>query len=124
MAKNKLRTPSYFIKRLRENGFIVLKLFSVYGKHDARRWSVIINPSGESILCTCYANKNELGETLFEFDDGGVKIPKNFYIKTDSAEVIIKFLFDNGIFNQDYPGRDRYLRKGINNIVHEEAGAQ
>lgn len=122
MANNKLRTPGYFIKRLRENGFIIVRLFSVYGKHDPRRWSIMINPSGESVLCTCYTNKNELGETLFEFNDGGVKIPKNMYLKTDSVESVVKFLFQHEISNQHYPGRDRYVKKGINNYtVNEEA---
>jgi len=120
MANNKLRTPGYFIKRLRENGFIVVRLFSVYGKHDPRRWSIIINPSGESVICTCYTNKNELGETLFEFNDGGVKIPKNMYLKTDSVEVVVSFLFEHGIRNQNYPGRDRYIRKVINNYNANE----
>lgn len=119
-SKNKLRTPGYFIKRLRDNGFIVIRLFSVYGKHDPRRWTVLINPTGNSVFCTCYINKNEMGEVLFELDDGGAKIPKNFYIKTESIEVVVDFLLKNGISNTDYPGRSRYAFKRLNNITDEE----
>lgn len=116
MSKNKLRTPSYFIKRLRDNGFIVLKVFSIYNKADPRQWTVIVNPSETSVYITCYANKNNLNEILFEIDDGGRKIPKNFFIKTDSIEVIIDYLIRHGVSNNtDYPGRDRFLSKRLNN---------
>jgi len=115
-SKNKLRTPSYFIKRLRDNKFIVIKLFAVYSKADPRQWSIIVNPSEASVIITCYLNKDNLNEVLFEFNDGGRKIPKNFSIKTDSIEVIIDFLLKNGVSNNTfYPGRDRYLTKRLNN---------
>lgn len=120
LAKNKLKTPGYFIKRLRDNGFVVIRLFSVYGKHDPRRWTVMINPSGQSVLCTCYVNKNEIGEILFEFDDGGIEIPKAFYLKTDSINVVIDFLFKNNISNNDYQGRNRYSPKRLNNYDEEK----
>lgn len=119
-SKNKLRTPGYFIKRLRDNGYVVLRLFSVFGKHDPRRWTVVINPTGNSVLCTCYINKNEMGETLFELDDGGNKIPKSFYLKTESIEVVIDFLIKNGITNCDYPGKSRYFTKRLNNNIDEK----
>lgn len=119
-SRNKLKTPGYFIKRLRDNGFVVVRLFSVYGKHDPRRWTVMINPTGNSVFCTCYINKNELGEVLFELDDGGVKIPKNFYLKTESIEVIVDFLLKNGINNCDYPGKSRYVASRLNNNVDEK----
>jgi len=115
-SKNKLRTPSYFIKRLRDNKFIVIKLFAVYSKADPRQWSIMVNPSEASVIITCYLNKDNLNEVLFEFNDGGRKIPKNFSIKTDSIEVIIDFLIKNGVSNSTfYPGRDRYLTKRLNN---------
>lgn len=119
-SKNKLRTPSYFIKRLRDNGFIVIKVFSVFGKHDPRRWTVIINPTGNSVFCTCYFNKNEIGEVLFELDDGGAKIPKNLYLKTESIEVVVDFLIKNGISNHDYPGKSRYIASRLNNNIDEK----
>jgi len=120
ISKNKLRTPGYFIKRLRDNGFVVIRLFSVYSKGDPRRWTAMINPSYNSVICTCYTNKTEFGETLFELDDGGVKIPKNFYLKTDSMQVVINFLIEHGICNADYPGKNRYSKLRPLNTLNEE----
>jgi len=116
MSNNKLKTPGYFIKRLRDNGFVVIRLFSVYAKRDPRRWTVMVNPTETSVMITCYANKTELGEILFEFNDGGNRIPKNYNIKTDSIEVIIDYLITHGISNNiEYHGKSRYLVKRINN---------
>jgi predicted RNA binding protein YcfA (HicA-like mRNA interferase family) len=81
MSNNKLRTPGYFIKRLRDNGFVVIRLFSVYAKSDPRRWTVMVNPSETSVMITCYANKTVLGEILFEINDGGCKIPKTIALR-------------------------------------------
>ena len=116
MSRNKLKTPSYFIKRLRDNGFIVIKLFSVYGKPDPRRWTVMVNPSERSVLITCYNNKNDFGDVSFEINDGGVLIPKNFHINTNSIEVIIDYLITKGVSNNShYHGRSRYTNKTLNN---------
>lgn len=116
MSRNKLRTPSYFIKRLRDNGFIVIRLFSVYSKDDPRQWTIMVNPSEASVLITCYANKETLNEVLFELHDGGRRISKNFFIKTDSIEVIIDYLIRHGVSNNvSYRGRDRYMSKRLNN---------
>lgn len=120
-SKNKLRTPSYFIKRLRDNKFIVIKLFAVYSKADPRQWSIMVNPSEASVIITCYLNKDNFNEVLFELNDGGRKIPKNFFIKTDSIEVIIDYLIKNGVSNNSfYPGRDRYMSKRINNYDEKQ----
>ena len=86
-SRNKLKTPSYFIKRLRDNGFIVIKLFSVYSKADSRRWTVMVNPSERSVMITCYNNKESFGDVIFELNDGGANIPKNMFINTSSIEV-------------------------------------
>jgi len=121
MSKNKIKTPSYFIKRLRDNGFVVIKLFSVYSKQDPRRWTVMINPSFDSVLVTCYTNKDNIDEVLFEFNDGDRRIQRNFSIKTDSIEVIISFLIRHGISNNiNYPGRDRYLSRRLNNYDEKQ----
>jgi hypothetical protein len=112
MSKNKIKTPGYFIKRLRDNGFVALRLFSVYSKADPRRWTIMVNPSEASVFITCYSNKTEIDEILFELNDGGIRMPKNFNIKTDSIEVIIDYLITHGVSNnKDYPGRNRYLSK-------------
>jgi len=115
MSKNKLRTPSYFIKRLRDNGFVVIKLFNVYSRMDSRLWTIMVNPTEASVLITCYLNKDNLNEVLFEINDGGKNIQKNFFIKTESIEVIIDFLIKHKVSNNtDYPGRCRYLTKRLN----------
>jgi len=75
----------------------------------------MVNPTEASVLITCYANKNNIDEILFEIDDGGKRVPKNFFIKTSSIEVIIDYLLGHGVSNNtDYPGRDRYLSKRLN----------
>ena len=57
-SKNKIRTAGYFIKRLRDSGFIVIKSFFRYSKSDPRRWTVIVDPSNASVFVTCFTNKN------------------------------------------------------------------
>jgi hypothetical protein len=124
-SNNKLKTPGYFIKRLRDNGFIVIRLFSVYAKGDPRRWTVMVNPSERSVMITCYVNKSELGEVLFELNDGGAQIPKNVNIKTDSIEVIIDYLITHGVSNDtNYHGRTRYMSKGLNNHDERQGSAE
>jgi hypothetical protein len=120
-SKNKIRTPSYFIKRLRDNGFIVIKIFNVYSKQDPRQWTIMVNPSESSAFITCYFNKENLNEILFEIHDGGKRIPKNFFIKTDSIEVIIDYLLRHGVSNNlEYHGRNRYLSKRLNNYDEKQ----
>ncbi len=96
---NKLKTAGYTIKRLKDNGFVVLKMFNAYNESDPRRWSVLIDPGRSSIYLTCYHNKENINEIMFELDDGGVKFNRGFYIKTESAEVIINALLEAGISN-------------------------
>jgi hypothetical protein len=125
ISKNKLRTPGYFIKRLRDNGFIVLRVFSVYAKHDSRRWTVIVNPSDASVFITCYLNRENFDEILFELNDGGNRIPRNFSLKTDSIESVVCFLLEHGVLNNtDYPGKSRYLSKRINNYDERQETIQ
>jgi hypothetical protein len=112
--KNKITTPSYFMKRLRDNGFIVLRLFNGYGDHDPRRWTVLIDPGGSSVFVTCFQNKEFLNEIMFELNDGGIKIVKNYSIKTDSIEVIVRYLLERGVNNKSrqspyYTEKPKYL---------------
>ena len=97
--KNKIKTPSYFVKRLRDNGFIVLKIFSGFGIHDPRRWVVLVDPGGANCFITCYSNKDFKGDIMFELNDGGSRFVRNYSIKTDSIEVIIKYLISRGVSN-------------------------
>lgn len=97
--KNKIKTPGYFMKRLRDNGFIVLKVFNTYSTHDPRRWTVLVDPGGSSVFITCFTNKDFMNDVMFELNDGGLLFNKNYSIKTDSIEVIIKYLLERGVNN-------------------------
>lgn len=120
MSKNKIRTPGYFIKRLKDNGFIVLKVFSIYNKADPRRWTVLVNPSEVSVYITCFNDGSDNNATCFEFNDGGNRFPRNLTLKTESIETVIDYLLKYGAScSKDYPGRCRFVSKRINNIDEE-----
>lgn len=119
ISKNKIKTAGYFIKRLRDNGFIVLKMFFRYGKHDPRRWTILVDPSGSSVFITCYTNKDFLNDVMFEFNDGGVKFPKNFSLRTDSLEVVMQNLLIRGVNNET--NNSLYIKKPLNININEEA---
>jgi len=106
------------MKRLRDNGFIVLKVFNGFGQHDPRRWTVLINVGESSVFVTCYHNKDFMGDIMFEFNDGGVKFPKNFSLRTDSLEVVIQHLISRGISNETR--NSIYCKKPLN-ILNEKA---
>ena len=95
--QNKIKTPGYFIKRLRDSKFAVLRVFQNYAIHDYRKWTVLVDPSNTSIFVTCYQSRNFDDKILFEFDDGGNFFPKNYSICTESIEVIVQALIDRGV---------------------------
>ena len=97
MAKNKITTQGYFIKRLRDVGFTVDRIYDRYTDKDIRKWTVMINPRGESLYITCCDMGEWPYKGLYEFDDAGNKFPKNFFINTDSIEVITKHLKEFGV---------------------------
>jgi hypothetical protein len=92
--KNNIKTQSYFIKRLRDSGFIVIKVYDTYGEHDPRKWTIMIDPEGASVMITCYENKEFRGDVVFEFNDGGCKFPKNYNLKTRSMEIVMTTLIE------------------------------
>lgn len=98
-VSNKIKTAGYFIKRLKDSGFVVFKIFNAYSASDPRRWTVLVDPGISSVYITCYSNKNEINETLFEFDDGGVNFNRGFFLKTDSLEPLISLLIQKGVNN-------------------------
>jgi hypothetical protein len=100
MGKNKITTCSYFIKRLRDCGYVTYKIFSEYSENDPRSWTVVVDPKVSSVLITCFNNHNYLGEEYFEMHDGGQFIPEHFKIKTSSIEVLIEYLVKFGINNK------------------------
>ena len=96
---NKVKTAGYTIKRLKDNGFVVFKMFNAYSNTDPRRWTVLINPGVDSVYLTCYHNKDNINEIMFEFDDGGNNFNRGFYVKTESVEVLVGTLIEKGISN-------------------------
>jgi hypothetical protein len=99
-VSNKLTTQSYFIKRLKDSGYEVWKMFDKYSESDTRSWTIIIDPGVSSVMCTCYVNHEEWEDTYFEFSDGGQFIPNSFKVRTDSIEVIVSYLVRYGINNK------------------------
>lgn len=95
--KNNVTTQGYFIKRLRDSGFVVIKLFDKYAQYDPRKWTILVDPSNASVLITCYQNKEYKGDVLFEFNDGGNRFIKNFNLKTQSMEIVITTLLEKGV---------------------------
>lgn len=100
MSKNKVTTVGYFIKRLRDCGYVTDKLFTDYSNVDARSWTVIVDPKGSSVMITCYNNHSSFGEEYFEIHDGGQFIPDRFKLKTSSIETIIEYLVKFNINNK------------------------
>lgn len=97
MKNNKVSTLGYFLKRVRDSGFVAIKAFNSYGIGDPRKWTAIIDPGNLSIMITCYENKEFKGDVHFEINDGGNLFPKNYNIKTSSMEIIVTMLLEKGV---------------------------
>jgi hypothetical protein len=95
--KNKITTNGYFLRRLRESGFIAIRIYDDYSILDPRRWTIMVDPSNISLYITCYENMGFKGDIMFEFNDGGMRFPKNYNIKTQSMEIIITNLIERGV---------------------------
>lgn len=95
--KNKITTAAYFIKRLRDSGFVTIRIFKEYSIIDPRKWTIMVDPGGHSLMITCYENRDFIGDVCFELNDGGCKFPKNYNLKTHSMEIIITTLIEKGI---------------------------
>ena len=128
---NKIDTPGYLLKRLRQSGFIAIRLFNKFSDSDPRRWTIMIDPAGASIFVTCYENYPDVGDISFEFNDGGQNWPKNFFLKTKSVEVILYQLIEKGIasYNGVTAERDSdamisYIKSRVSAVNHlsEESG--
>lgn len=96
-TKNKLKTAGYFIKRLRDSNFETVRVFNGYGDRDPRKWTVLVDPGGASVFITCFENHPFKGEFLFSFDDGNQIYKQGFSLKTDSIEVVVRKLLENGV---------------------------
>tara|TARA_R110000824_G_scaffold129075_1_gene290253 strand:- start:746 stop:1084 length:339 start_codon:yes stop_codon:yes gene_type:complete len=106
--KNKLKTAGYFIKRLKDNGFVTLRVFDKYNEADPRKWTVLVDPSGSSVYITCFENRPFIGEYLFNFDDGNQNFKGNFSLRTDSIEVVVQRLLKNNVCQIDH---NKFLTK-------------
>ena len=102
MSRNKITTISYFIKRLRDSGYVTDKLYTDYSNSDARSWTVVVDPKVSSVFITCFNNHNYFGEEYFEIHDGGQYIPENFKLKTSSIETVIEYLAKFNINNKSH----------------------
>jgi len=120
ISKNKIKTPSYFIKRLRDNGFITFRLFDRYAKEDPRRWTILVDPGGASVFITCYQNKDFMNDIMFEINDGGFRFNKNFSLKTESIEVIVRYLISKGVNNN--PKNSPYYQEKPKYISETQQG--
>lgn len=107
--KNNIKTLSYFLKRLRDSGFVAIKLFNSYGDHDPRRWTIMVDPEGACVMITCYENKEFRGDIYFEMNDGGNRFAKNYNLKTKSMEVVITNLLERNV--QQIKEDCEYLKK-------------
>ena len=97
---NKINTLGYFVNRLRSSGYTVEKIFNNFGKMDPRVWTIVIDPNGASIFCTCYVNHPDRGETTVELYDGGQFIPGKVKLVTNSVEVVMEKLNSFDIINK------------------------
>jgi len=95
--KNKLKTPGYFIKRLKDNDFVTLRIFDKYNESDPRKWTVLVDPKGSSVFITCFENTPFKDEYLFQFNDGNQLFKNSFSLKTDSIEVVVQKLLKSGV---------------------------
>ena len=95
--KNKLKTAGYFIKRLKDAGYVTLRMFDKYGENDTRKWTVLVDPGGASVYITCFENRPFKNEYLFSFEDGNQRFSRGYVLKTNSIEVVIQRLVDHKV---------------------------
>lgn len=107
---NKINTQGYFIKRLRESGYRVDRLFNHYGEMDPRTWTVVIDPGGASVFCTCYVNHTDRGEITIEMYDGGQFIPGRVKLVTSSIETVMEKLNSFDIINKTMQYNNREVK--------------
>lgn len=105
---NEIKTAGYLIKRLRDAGFVVWKIFNCYDVDDVRKWTILVDPGKTSVYITCYQNKPMIDGVCFQLHDGGQKFPENMFLKTQSAEVIIQALLDANI--SDDPTTNKFFK--------------
>jgi len=124
MGKNSVTTQGYFIKRLRDNGYSTSRMYDRYSAADRRKWSIVINPTTDSIFITCYDNGEWPYKGMYHVDDGGQSLPSNFYINTMSIEVVIKHLLEFNIPQNDLNIHNGRTKQKASQKSREKAGEE
>jgi hypothetical protein len=97
---NNIKTQGYFVKRLKDSGYETWKMFDAYSESDPRKFTLLLDPTGAAVWITCFENLEEVGDVWFEIHDSGQYIPHRFRLKTDSFEIINKYLNEFGIIKK------------------------
>lgn len=115
MSNNRISTPGYFLKRLRDAGFITIRVFCDYAPEDTRKWTLMVSPGKDSVMITCLEQAIENSTqslTTFKIDDGGLKWPANYYLRTNSVNVVIRELIEREISMEEE--NSKYFKKNEN----------
>ena len=94
MSNSKVQTRSYFIKRMRDCGYYVDRVAWDYSEKDSRKWAVIMDNGGTSVIITCYKDNS------FHFYDGCAYAKNHLKIVCESIEVLIGYLNDWGFIHK------------------------
>lgn len=87
---------------MKDNGYVVWDIMKKYAMEDPRKWTIMLNPSIESVYVTCIINRDELGGLPeFQINDGGFRFQRNLTVRTSSMEVIVNLLSSKGIVPDD-----------------------
>ena len=85
-------------------GYTVDKMDSIeYAPTDNRKWTIIMDNGGMTILVTCYKDDS------LHLYDGGRYLNSNMKLNTDSVEVLAEFLNSRGLIHK----HPRYGRRSI-----------
>ncbi len=117
---NKPTTESYFVKRLRDSGYLVDRVPVKFGFQDPRAWMVVIDQGGAAVFATCYRNLDGPDSNYIEFYDGDQYIPKRFRLTTNSMETIIDWLNTFGIVNKTFEYNAKKPRKHVEEEAFED----
>lgn len=102
--KDKISKQAYFIKRMRDSGYHIRKVYDRYSQSDSRSWTVMVNAGTTSVFCTCCVNHGEKSgvhadsKYYFILSDGGQFIPNTIKLDTLSFEIVASYLIKVGIY--------------------------
>lgn len=95
--KNRISTQGYFIKRLKDSGYVVWRMFDKYSIADNRKWTLLVNPGQESVFVTCKVNVESRASTPhFDIYDPRQVVNMRTVV-TDSIEVLINHMIELNI---------------------------